>query len=995
PGCTEKLAAISGVTFFQAPPVNPNARVLGAPTTCTVNNTPAGYKCRIDRLVNQEYNRLDALVRSLSIPLPVARAFTPPVKLDGQLQPPSGTSTFDEFSGGALQGAMLDLLHALEAPRPILATLKTAAQRAYDGMDRAVAVVDQAIAQTNAAVAQENYLTQSEALKCDPQDLMDAMYFSRPIELVPVVPGAHAPAAKCISDPANYTSDYCVADDSGFDLVVTDDCCYAKVHNDPGHGTIAYKEDNDQLLNAGAWKALITECQVLRDQIKKGGAADTQTIATAAQKKVADIGVLVEQADALNAVQTLSIQLDEARAAIRTKYVALQKLMNDSRAAVARAETERKLNDDLAAATPFGQYSNGTYRLYRNHELWRAKATVDHARRYALAARRAIEARYVVDLSSLSEDEAFVASPRTWADEIYSYDLSLPAALGLSTSVGQSGTAYSSKVKDYVNNLKAFVAGYAARRPLAVATNEVDVITLPGLAPESAAFVNLAPAAATAGGASQSATLGGAVASRAADGNTSGVLANNSVSQTGQVPGVASWWNLDLQDYKWIDNITLWNRLDIVDSTQTLPLLVLVSDEPITAQFYFQALSSPGATWYLANLDGSFALPIKVSVGRWGRYVRVLPAVSFFSNLSLAEVQVWGYAPDNVALGRATTQSSTLRAASEAVDGFKGPIETGVPPQGPVSYASTNADVGTWWQVDLGTQRQIDRIELYHARALNVDSPAGVLHVLIADEPIVERGLQAIVARSDVSDTVIDVNAVSQTPAHVLPGRKGRYVRIWSTSGRILLGEVEVLSRPVQYPGWMLHCTDAGDGKPGWVPLSQRCEKAGAVSRADRAKLEFALDPWGRLEGSISQEPFRRRHNVRWGPLAVNIVGTGVRDCAKATDSKGCFAQGFIPFGLSHVGTPWITDYNGIWRSANMPEGRIEGGKALAAELWLDPLKDGWATSYIAPVARSEWEHRPLGGAYEISLDISPDVVIDRIDRVQLLVGSSSWVKQQ
>ena len=63
------------------------------------------------------------------------------------------------------------------------------------------------------------------------------------------------------------------------------------------------------------------------------------------------------------------------------------------------------------------------YRISRGYDLWRAKALVESSRRYSLAARRATEARYVVDLSELDKDEAFVASPKVWADEIYGYDL--------------------------------------------------------------------------------------------------------------------------------------------------------------------------------------------------------------------------------------------------------------------------------------------------------------------------------------------------------------------------------------------------------------------------------------------------------------------------------------------------------------------------------------------------------------------------------------------
>jgi hypothetical protein len=158
--------------------------------------------------------------------------------------------------------------------------------------------------------------------------------------------------------------------------------------------------------------------------------------------------------------------------------------------------------------------------------------------------------------------------------------------------------------------------------------------------------------------------------------------------------------------------------------------------------------------------------------------------------------------------------------------------------------------------------------------------------------------------------------------------------------------------------------------------------------------MEFALDPWGRLNDSIANEPYERRFNGRWDMLAVNFAGTGIKDCDDAPDPYACYSEGFIRYDLSHVGPAWVTDYDGIWRSLGVPIGRIEGAKALASELWLDPLKDGWNTSYISAVARTELQLRPLGGAYELSFVITPEIDIDRIERVQLLIGSTYWVKQ-
>ena len=166
------------------------------------------------------------------------------------------------------------------------------------------------------------------------------------------------------------------------------------------------------------------------------------------------------------------------------------------------------------------------------------------------------------------------------------------------------------------------------------------------------------------------------------------------------------------------------------------------------------------------------------------------------------------------------------------------------------------------------------------------------------------------------------------------------------------------------------------------------------VTPPDLIKLEFTLDPWGRLDHHIANPPYQKRFNGRWDRLAVNIVGTGVKNCSLAPDPKGCYSEAFIPFSLTHVGPAWVTDYDEIWRQQDLPDGKIEAGKALAAELWLDPLKDGWSTSYISAVARTELAFRPLGGAYELEFKIGPEIDLDRIERIQLLLGSHYWVKQ-
>lgn len=365
--------------------------------------------------------------------------------------------------------------------------------------------------------------------------------------------------------------------------------------------------------------------------------------------------------------------------------------------------------------------SFGLYRRYRSYDAWRAKALLDNARRYALAARRGIEAHYVVDLSRVTQDEAFVSNPASWADEVYEYDLSLPAAVGLSIGQTAPGGIFSNKVGDYVSNLNGFVDGFAVTRPSAVADEDVDVVTLKGVAPG-----------------------------------------------------------------------------------ESLPF----------------------------------------------------------------------------------DDSGTI--------------------------IDTYPDFGTW-QVKCAL-------------------PSG-------DE--------------------------------------------WKSVPPVTAGGVELAC--IDYTACPCEPTD----------LACIGTNACPMPRPVAARTVFWLDPWARLNQGVLLNPYAARYNARWTRLAVNLVGTGIRDCASAPDPLTCYSEGFLRFDLQHIGGGWLTDFAGQWHALGFPSGRIEGGKALAAELWLDPLKDGWSTSYISAVQRAEFFWRPLYGAYVLEIETGPEVRLEQLERVQVLVGSSYWVAQQ
>lgn len=413
------------------------------------------------------------------------------------------------------------------------------------------------------------------------------------------------------------------------------------------------------------------------------------------------------------AITQLELSLNQAEAefahSVSEAFVTLHQGANLVREAVARVQKSSAAIDELVLAARLAREQAaleaelqkktqttgfGLYRAYHSYDIWRAKALLENARRYAAVARRAIESRYVVDLSTMHAPEPFVASPSSWADEVYAYDLNMPAAVGLSVGPNSDTGIYPSKLTDYVNNLQSFVNGYPVGRPVSSQTQDADVITLAG---------------------------------------------------------------------------------------------------------------------------------------------------------------------------------------PEALAG------TGASPQG----------------------------------------------------------------------------------------------------GKLLQ--------------WLFWCPAGNTGH--WVALpssGQSMQACGSLAPPPtRARVSFTLDAWGRADFASVEPPFADRFNTRWKAIAVNLVGTAIKECELAADPLACYAAPFVPYDLRHVGPASITNYEQDWRVLSIPPGRIEGGKALAAEQWLDPVANSWAKPYVASITHEELAERPFGGTYELEIAVGPEVQLDRIERVQILTSSTYWVKQQ
>lgn len=125
-------------------------------------------------------------------------------------------------------------------------------------------------------------------------------------------------------------------------------------------------------------------------------------------------------------------------------------------------------------------------------------------------------------------------------------------------------------------------------------------------------------------------------ASRAVDGNTSGLLADGSITQT--LDTAEPWWQVDLGAISTIDHINIWNRTDSCCQEHLSNFYVLISDTPFDSDSLDELLGNPDiGQWYYGPVVDSRA---EIAIADTGRYVRVQLVDT--NPLSIAELQVMG-----------------------------------------------------------------------------------------------------------------------------------------------------------------------------------------------------------------------------------------------------------------------------------------------------------------------------------------------------------------
>ena len=125
-------------------------------------------------------------------------------------------------------------------------------------------------------------------------------------------------------------------------------------------------------------------------------------------------------------------------------------------------------------------------------------------------------------------------------------------------------------------------------------------------------------------------------ATRAVDGNTSGLWADGSITHT--LATAESWWQVDLGARSHIDHINIWNRIDNCCQERLSNFYLFVSDTPFNSNSLDALLENPdiGRWYYGPVVEGN----TEITVADTGRYVRIQLVDT--NPLSIAELQVMG-----------------------------------------------------------------------------------------------------------------------------------------------------------------------------------------------------------------------------------------------------------------------------------------------------------------------------------------------------------------
>lgn len=173
---------------------------------------------------------------------------------------------------------------------------------------------------------------------------------------------------------------------------------------------------------------------------------------------------------------------------------------------------------------------------------------------------------------------------------------------------------------------------------------------------------------------------------------------------------------------------------------------------------------------------------------------------------------------------------------------------------------------------------------------------------------------------------------------------------------------------------------ESGDGR-----AAERCFRETTFTISLDAIERGELIP----SGSLALGNFNYRHLS----LGLNVVGTAIRDCSESRTPDTCFSSGFLPFSLRHD-TPYrVRNHRGESYDAPLFVGNMEYGKALVAERFLTNPVSSADRTLMQDFVRGEFLGRPLDGQYTLRIWDAEGFDWEKVEDIQILLDYRYWTR--
>ncbi|MBI5489048.1 MAG: hypothetical protein HY905_17065 [Deltaproteobacteria bacterium] len=158
-------------------------------------------------------------------------------------------------------------------------------------------------------------------------------------------------------------------------------------------------------------------------------------------------------------------------------------------------------------------------------------------------------------------------------------------------------------------------------------------------------------------------------------------------------------------------------------------------------------------------------------------------------------------------------------------------------------------------------------------------------------------------------------------------------------------------------------------------------------------ELPFSFHQAAIAEGDLfAEESFATgNYNYRIDRLALNVVGTNVRNCALSEYPAGCYARAVTPYSLAEGGGVSVRNYRGSDVPFTMPAAWVHDAKALAAERVITTPITSSDQALLTDLYRSEFRGRPVEGSYSLQIEQTDALDFDALEDIQFILYYRYW----